>query len=46
LSPERLALEIRKRYFDHDMLQRAASDFISLGLGNGSRVIAEEISGV
>jgi UDP-N-acetylglucosamine--N-acetylmuramyl-(pentapeptide) pyrophosphoryl-undecaprenol N-acetylglucosamine transferase len=46
LSPERLAMEIKERYFAHDMLRRAASDLISLELGNGSTVIAEEISGV
>lgn len=46
LSPERLAMEIRKRYFDDAGLKGAASAIIALGLGNGSRIIAEEISGV
>jgi UDP-N-acetylglucosamine--N-acetylmuramyl-(pentapeptide) pyrophosphoryl-undecaprenol N-acetylglucosamine transferase len=46
LTPERLALEIKKRYFDHAGLEQAASAIIALGLGNGARIIAEEISGV
>jgi UDP-N-acetylglucosamine--N-acetylmuramyl-(pentapeptide) pyrophosphoryl-undecaprenol N-acetylglucosamine transferase len=46
LSPERLAMEIRKRYFDHAGLEQAASNLMALGLGNGSGIIAQEISGV
>lgn len=46
LSPERLAMEIKKRYFDDAGLEQASSALITLGLGNGARLIAEEISGV
>ncbi len=46
LRPERLALEIKKRFFDDDMLQKAASNLLALQLGNGSKIIAEEIVGV
>lgn len=46
LKPERLALEIKKRYFDDDMLRKASSNLLALQLGNGSKIIAEEIIGV
>jgi UDP-N-acetylglucosamine--N-acetylmuramyl-(pentapeptide) pyrophosphoryl-undecaprenol N-acetylglucosamine transferase len=46
LTPERLALEIRKRYFDDAGLAQAGAAITALKLGNGSTIIAEEISGV
>lgn len=46
LKPERLCLEIKKRFFDDDMLQKTASNLLALHLGNGSKIIAEEIIGV
>jgi UDP-N-acetylglucosamine--N-acetylmuramyl-(pentapeptide) pyrophosphoryl-undecaprenol N-acetylglucosamine transferase len=46
LTPERLAMEIRKRYFDDAGLAKAAADITALKLGNGSTIIAEEISRV
>lgn len=46
LNPERLALEIRKRFFDDAALEHASSRLTELKLGNGSQRIAEEILGV
>lgn len=46
LTPERLALEIRIRLADRDGLLEASSNMASLGLGNGSERIAQEILSV
>jgi UDP-N-acetylglucosamine--N-acetylmuramyl-(pentapeptide) pyrophosphoryl-undecaprenol N-acetylglucosamine transferase len=46
LNPERLALEIKKRFFDDGALELASSRIFELQLGKGSQRIAEEILGV
>ena len=46
LTPERLAFELGKRFFDDAMLAQASADMEALGLGNGSTLIAQEIAGV
>lgn len=46
LNPERLALEIKKRFFDDNVLKLASTRLSELQLGKGSQRIAEEILGV
>jgi len=46
LTPERLALEISTRLADRDGLLRTSSHMASLGLGNGSERIVQEILSV
>jgi UDP-N-acetylglucosamine--N-acetylmuramyl-(pentapeptide) pyrophosphoryl-undecaprenol N-acetylglucosamine transferase len=43
LTPERLALEIRSRFFDREGLERASAAMKKLGLGAGADAIAQEI---
>ncbi len=43
LSPQRLAGEIKARFFERDTLEKAASCIAGLGLGQGSQFIAQEI---
>ncbi len=46
LTPERLALEIKSRMHDQSKLLTASKNMASLGLGDGSEKIAEDITGV
>jgi len=46
LNAERLATEIKTRFFDRDELKRASSRMKDMGIGNGSEIIAGEITGV
>jgi UDP-N-acetylglucosamine--N-acetylmuramyl-(pentapeptide) pyrophosphoryl-undecaprenol N-acetylglucosamine transferase len=46
LTPERLALEIKTRFFDEEGLKNASSNMHRMGLGAGAEVIAREILGV
>ena len=43
LTPERLALEIRTRFFDREGLAHASAAMKKLGLGAGADIIAQEI---
>jgi UDP-N-acetylglucosamine--N-acetylmuramyl-(pentapeptide) pyrophosphoryl-undecaprenol N-acetylglucosamine transferase len=43
LTPERLALEIRSRFFDDEGLKKAAANMHQIGLGAGAETIAREI---
>jgi len=46
LTPERLALEIKTRMYDQAELIKASSCMASMGLGDGSEKIAEDITSV
>ena len=46
LTPERLASEIKTRFFNEEDLKNASSNMLRMGLGAGAETIAREILGV